>query len=107
MLIAALLVVAAADEPPPPPPELVQAGEAWSACLGGGMQDTDTGTSAAARADALLARCATLQQTVMAEHARWIDGSALSDREKADARRAMTRSLRAMRTRLIAEFRDN
>lgn len=105
LAFAALLALAQAAEPPPPP-EVAQAAAAWSACIGDRLDRAADDGRPEAVADAILGYCRPQQDATMAAHARWIDGSSLSDREKAGARRAAQRSLRDMRPQIIRAIRE-
>ena len=105
MLFAVALLVLALDEPPPPP-DVVEAVEAWTACLSEQLEQAGGEAPPEAIADAMLAECRPQQDRALATHDRWLDSSELSEREKASARRAMERSLPSVRSEIVRAIRD-
>jgi hypothetical protein len=105
LFLAAPGALLALDEPPPPP-ELAQAGNDWNACVQDRIEEADEALSPARTVDAALAACRTLQETMLAHHRRWVEGSNLSDREKAQALRTMERSLTEVRPAFIRFVRE-
>lgn len=105
LLLAASLAFAQAANEPPPPPELVQAGEAWSQCIGEGLERVGDDVRPAAAADSILAGCRSQQELMIAAHDRWVEGTTMTEREKGDAHRQMRRSVAATREQLVQALR--
>jgi hypothetical protein len=109
LFLAAPTSLLALDEPPPPP-ELAQASNDWGECVQDRIDAADEDLSPARTVDAALAACRPLQETMLAHHRRWVDGSSLSDREKRDALRTMERSLTEVRPafiRMVRQMRED
>jgi hypothetical protein len=108
MLAAALVFSLAAAQPaePPPPPELAAAGEAWNECIQNNLEGADPELSPARVVDAAMGACRTRQDSMLAAHRRWVEGSALSERDKRQALRAMEQSLTRLRPQFIRFVRS-
>jgi hypothetical protein len=104
MLIALAAAFLAAEEPPPTP-AVAAALQAWGECVNEKIDRADRGLSPDRAADAVLAECASLQQSLLAEHARWLESSTLSDAAKRRARRSMDRSLATLRGQVARGIR--
>jgi hypothetical protein len=99
MLIALAAFFLVADEPPPPP-ELQAAGAAWNECIQDRLDESDRTERPRDVARRIESACEPSMQAMLAAHRRWVEGSDLSARDKADAHRAMQRSVSGM-TRMI------
>jgi len=101
--LAASLVFSQAGEPPPP--QVTQAGDAFAGCVSDRLVQAEDRVRPERIADAILDRCRPQQDAMTASHARWVQASNLSEREKAQSLRAAQRNLRAMRGQIIETIR--
>ena len=104
--ILVLLLLAAQSDEPPPPADVAAAAAALSSCIGARVEDAPVAGDPEATADSILAACATQIDEGVAAHRRWVEGSALSEREKAEALSAMAASLDELRRQLTEALRD-
>lgn len=105
--LAAALLLAQAAESPPPPPEVARAAEALAACVQDRLNQAEDDVRPEVIADAIIAHCRPQQEALMASHARWVQASDLSEREKARSLRETERSMRGMRGQLIRSIRQD
>ena len=101
-LAAALLVSLAAEAPPP---AVARAAEALAACVQDRLNQAEDNVRPEAIADAIVAHCRPQQVALMASHARWVQASDLSEREKARSLRETERNMRGMRGQLVRSIR--
>jgi hypothetical protein len=82
----------------------------WTRCLSLELDQADRAVPVRRVADAALGACRPLQDAMLSAHGRWLDGSSLSAREKAEARRSMARSVRDLRAnvaRMVRMMRED
>jgi hypothetical protein len=84
---------------------VTQAAEAFAGCVSDRLVQAGDSVSPGLIADAILDHCRPQQEAMTASHARWVQASNLSEREKAHSLRASQRNLRAMRGQIIQAIR--
>ncbi|MEA3018338.1 MAG: hypothetical protein QOI38_3060 [Sphingomonadales bacterium] len=94
-LAAALAAAVPADEPPPPP-ELTTAAAAWQSCIQDRVDESSAGENPRAVARAIAIACEASAQALLAAHRQWVEGSALTEREKRSSIRAAERNVAGM-----------
>ena len=99
-LLAALLAASPAAAEPPPPPELTAAAAAWQQCIQDRLNEADRSARPRAIAEHIASACDPAAQALLAAHRRWVEGSALSDRDKRESIRASEQNVASM-TRMI------
>jgi hypothetical protein len=104
--LAASFALATPAEPPPPP-EVALAGEALASCIGDRLDQAEDNVRPELIADGIVEYCRPQLDAAAAAQERWIASSAMSDREKANARSALRRSLAGMRGNLVRQIRAN
>ena len=102
-LAAALLISQAAESSPPP--AVARAAEALAACVQDRLNQAEDNVRPEVIADAIVAHCRPQQVALMASHARWVQASDLSEREKARSLRETERNMRGMRGQLVRSIR--
>lgn len=105
MILAMLAAVFSTQ--PTPPAEVLEAGEAFTQCVSSGIDEVEPGAQPRTAARAIIANCGTHQARMLSAYDRWLDGSAMSDREKRSAREETRRTISGLEAQIIGAIRAN